>query len=274
LSENAFFFQGDTLLLPEDFPDSMINDGIPLDLSKNFDKNTLDIFDVPSIDDLPSSIPAMIRAVSIPAGTDLPRGWRGVPVRRVLSLFSESVSDGQAAEGCALIRACHIAQWRRSSRFCGSCGAENKDVPAQAQRLCPACGRSEFPRICPAVIIIITDDQNRILLAHNKKFRTGVYSHISGFNEAGETLESTVVREIREEASIEVRDIIYVKSQPWPFPNSLMIGFKARYLSGTVKPDGDEIEDAAWFTKDKLPEIPAEGSLSRYLINNWFAGTL
>jgi len=84
-------------------------------------------------------------------------------------------------------------------------------------------------------------------------------------------LESTVVREIREEVSIEVSDITYVKSQPWPFPSSLMIGFKARYLSGTVKPDGDEIEDAAWFTKDNLPELPAEGSLSRYLINSWLS---
>jgi NAD+ diphosphatase len=101
-----------------------------------------------------------------------------------------------------------------------------------------------------------------------------VYSLISGFNEAGETLESTLVREIREEVNIEVRDAAYVKSQPWPFPNSLMLGFKARFLSGTVKPDGDEIEDAAWFSPDNLPELPAEGSLSRFLINSWLSGNL
>jgi len=173
-----------------------------------------------------------------------------------------------------IIRACHTAQWRTESRFCGTCGTKNTDVPAQAQRICPGCGRLEFPRICPAVIAIVTDDENRILLAHNKMYRTGFYSHISGFNEAGETLEETVTREIREEVNIEIKDITYVKSQPWPFPNSLMIGYKAKYLSGTIQPDGDEIEDAKWFTKDNLPGLPGEGSLSRFLINSWLNNTL
>jgi len=264
LNERGFFFQADNLLLPEGFPDSSINSGVPLELSKDFDKNTLDNFSVPAIDK-PSSL---IRAVSVPAETVLPRAWKSVPVRRILSLFGESDEAG------AIIRACHIAQWRRASRFCGTCGAENNDVTGEAQRVCPRCGHIEFPRICPAVIVIITDEKNRILLAHNKKFKAGVYSHISGFNEAGETLESTVVREIREEINIEVSDIVYVKSQPWPFPNSLMIGFKARFLSGTIKPDGNEIEDAAWFSRDNLPELPAEGSLSRSLINSWLSGDL
>jgi len=264
LNENAFFFQGDTLLLPEDFPDSAINKGLPLDLSKDFDKNNLDIFEIPAVDKPPS----VIRAVSIPAGTVLPSGWKGVPVRRVLTLLSAS-----ADEGGALIRACHIAQWRQESCYCGSCGAKNTDVSGEAQRICPVCARAEFPRICPAVIVVITDGE-KILLAHNKKFRAGVYSLISGFSEAGETLESTVFREVREEVNIEVKDIVYVKSQPWPFPNSLMIGFKARFLSGTIRQDGDEIEDAAWFSPDNLPELPAEGSLSRYLINSWLSGNL
>jgi len=127
----------------------------------------------------------------------------------------------------------------------------------------------EFPRICPAVIVLITDDKNRILLAHNKRFREGLYSHISGYNEAGETLEETVVREVFEEVGINVSDIKYIKSQPWPFPNSLMVGFCARYLSGTLCPDGDEIEDVKWFEKDNLPELPAPGSLSHELINLW-----
>jgi len=265
LNNTAFFFQGDVLLLPEDFPDSAINSGLPIELSKDFDENTLDIFDIPAIDKPPS----MIRAVSVPAETVLPSTWKGVPVRRVLALFSAS----GYVEGGALIRACHIAQWRQNSRFCGTCGAKNNDVRGEAQRVCSACGQAEFPRICPAVIVVITDEE-KILLAHNKKFRAGVYSHISGFNEAGETLESTVVREVREEAGIEVKDITYVKSQPWPFPNSLMIGFKARFLSGTIRPDGDEIEDAAWFSRDNLPELPAEGSLSRFLINSWLSGNL
>jgi len=173
-----------------------------------------------------------------------------------------------------ILRACHIAQWRRDSRFCGTCGALNTDAPSQVHRVCPSCGRLEFPRICPAVITLITDDENRILLAHNKRFKAGVYSHISGFTEAGEMLEETVAREIREEVNIEVKNIEYIKSQPWPFPNSLMVGFRARFSSGTIKPDGEEIEDAKWFTKDALPELPGNGSLSRFLINDWLAGKL
>jgi NAD+ diphosphatase len=123
--------------------------------------------------------------------------------------------------------------------------------------------------VCPAIIVIITDDKDRILLAHNKKFRSGLYSLISGFNEAGESLEDTVAREVREEVNIEVKDAVYVRSQPWPFPNSLMLGFSARYLSGEIRPDGIEIEDARWFDRDNLPELPGEGSLSRFLINLW-----
>jgi NAD+ diphosphatase len=262
LNDRAFFFHVDALLLPADFSDSEIESGVPLELAKFF--SNPDIFEIPSLDKMPSP---MIKAVSVLPGTELPSGWRSIPVRHLLAALS---ADGTGK----ILRACHIAKWRNDSRFCGSCGARNTDAPNDVQRFCPQCGRTEFPRICPAVIIIITDNENRILLAHNKKFTSNVYSHISGFNEAGETLEETVVREIREEVNIEVKDIEYVKSQPWPFPSSLMIGYKARYLSGTVQPDGVEIEDAGWFVKDNLPALPREGSLSRYLINRWLNDSL
>jgi len=258
LDKRAFFFQGDSLLLPVKTEDSQIEDGLLFELSKNFENP--DIFEIPELDGSPNTI----TVVSVPPAVVLPEDWKTLPVRSIISMFSVS---GQNAN--RIIRACHIAQWRHDSRFCGTCGAKNDDVPSQAQRICPKCGRMEFPRICPAVITLITDDKNRILLAHNKRFKTGVYSHISGFNEAGETLEETVVREIYEEVNIEVKDIVYIKSQPWPFPSSLMLGFKARYSSGTIKPDGEEIEDAKWFTRDNLPILPTEGSLSRYLINCW-----
>jgi NAD+ diphosphatase len=109
-------------------------------------------------------------------------------------------------------------------------------------------------------------------LAHNKKFQPGLYSLIAGFTEAGESLESAVAREIREEVNIEVKDIRYIISQPWPFPNSLMLGFVSRYASGEIMPDGVEIEDARWFDKDALPELPGTGSVSRYLIGRWLEG--
>jgi NAD+ diphosphatase len=99
-----------------------------------------------------------------------------------------------------------------------------------------------------------------------------MYSLIAGFTEAGESLESTVAREVREEVNIEVKDIRYIVSQPWPFPHSLMLGFTARRASGELRPDGIEIEDAQWFSRDKLPLIPGHGSVSRFLIDRWAAG--
>jgi NAD+ diphosphatase len=188
----------------------------------------------------------------------------------VLSLLPDRVREetGQSAE---MLRAFHIAQWRRESLFCGSCGSKNTDSPDELARLCPACGRMEFPRIAPAVIMLITNDQGKVLLAHNKKFAPGLYSLIAGFVEAGESLEAAVARETREEVDIELRDIQYIVSQPWPFPNSLMAGFSARFASGTISPDGAEIEDARWFGKDDLPRLPGPGSVARYLINRWLA---
>jgi NAD+ diphosphatase len=256
------------MLFPADFSDTQIIEGtgVPLEFAGDF-KNP-ETFEIQAIE--PASASSAITVVSVSTG-ELPENWRGIPFRQVLAMLSTS---GMFPHAGKMIRACHIAQWRRESRFCGSCGAENIEVSALTERHCPRCGRIEFPRICPAVIVIITDDDGRILLAHNKKFKTGVYSLIAGFNEAGESLEAAAEREIYEEVNIKIKDISYVKSQPWPFPNSLMLGFKARYSSGTVRPDGVEIEDAAWFTKDNLPALPGEGSLSRLLINRWLDNSL
>jgi NAD+ diphosphatase len=263
MNNRAFFFQGDTLLLPADFPDALAAEGVSSELAKDF--NNPDAFETPSIDK--STEP--IRAVFVLPGVELPQGWRFIPVRQVLSMIAAGTAGGGSGR---ILRACHIAQWRNDSRFCGTCGAKNVDGSPEPHRICPKCGRIEYPRICPAMIVLITDDQDRILLAHNKKFKAGMYSLVSGFNDAGETLEDTVVREIREEVNIEVKDIEYVKSQSWPFPNSLMLGFKAHYLSGEIRPDGVEIEDAKWFTRDNLPDIPMHGSLSRFLIESWKNG--
>jgi NAD+ diphosphatase len=182
--------------------------------------------------------------------------------------MSGGTLDGSGSPG-RVLRAYHIAQWRRESRFCGACGAANGDAPGELARLCPACGRLEFPRISPAVIVIIQNERGEALLAHNKKFAPGVYSLIAGFNEAGENLEAAVAREVREEVGLEVRDIRYAASQPWPFPNSLMLGFSARRASGEIRPDGVEIEDAQWFPRDRLPLLPGPGSVSRHLIRLW-----
>jgi NAD+ diphosphatase len=254
MDDMAIFVQGDCLLLPADVKETQAVKGISRELAKDFENP--DIFSVPPIDGSLETI----NTVSVLPGTALPAEWRSVPVRQLIGILPRAAR---------LLRACHLAQWRKDSRFCGTCGAENVDGAPEPHRRCPKCGRLEFPRICPAVIVLITDAEDKILLAHNKKFRQGMYSLIAGFNEAGESLEETVVREIREEVNIEVKDIGYVKSQSWPFPNSLMLGFKARHLSGAIKPDGDEIEDVNWFARDNLPELPGHGSLSRYLIERW-----
>jgi len=268
MSDKAFFFLGDSLIVPENVPDSEVYKEQPLELAGNF-QGDVDIFKIPSLDE-----GGAIGVVSVPETRELPRGWRSISVRQALSVTG-SAGEKQNSP-LRLLRAFHITQWRLTSRFCGSCGAENIDVASrgdpvvlETQRLCPRCGREEFPRISPAVIVIITDDDNRVLLAHNNKFKQGLYSLIAGFTEPGETLEEAVEREVMEEVNLKISDVSYVKSQPWPFPNSLMLGFKARYKSGTIKCDGVEITDAAWFTKENLPEIPAHGSLSRVLIDRW-----
>jgi NAD+ diphosphatase len=202
----------------------------------------------------------------------LPPLWKRVPVRQCLPRLIAGEKPGPVNR---LLRAYHIMQWKRDSAFCGTCGHPNDDSPSDLARLCPACGRVEFPRISPAVIVIIVNDRGEALLAHNRNFSPGLYSLIAGFTEAGESLEAAVEREVREEAGIAVKDIRYIASQPWPFPNSLMLGFAARYKGGVLKPDGIEIEDARWCGPDVLPgELPGNGSVARYLINRWLAGKL
>jgi NAD+ diphosphatase len=283
VNQQAFFFQGDALLLPQDIPDSQMDRELPLDLLKDFEPDAAvynpDIFEIPAVEApgpqtaLSGMAAASITIVNIAAGAELPRFWRAVPVRQGLQFLADGMITGAGSFG-RLLRAFHIAQWRRESRFCGRCGAQNTDAPVELARLCPACGRLEFPRISPAVITIIINDEGRALLAHNKNFTPGVYSLIAGFNEAGESLEATVAREVREEVNIGVKDIRYEASQPWPFPNSLMLAFSARYASGTVRPDGVEIEDARWFSRDELPKLPGKASVSWWLINRWIEGTL
>ena len=220
----------------------------------------------------------------------IPAGWRLLAVRNLLSsLVSVNVSQNHAGR---LLRAFHVLQWRNESVFCGSCGEKNGDSPDELARLCPRCGRIEYPRIAPAVIVLIIDKSDRILLAHNNKFKYNMYSLIAGFVEAGESLEGAACREIKEELAVDVKDIRYIKSQGWPFPNSLMVGFTACFAGGEIKPDGNEIEDARWFDRDTIkksaerkpsaenqtnencfvPDLPGPGSISRYIIDIWLKG--
>ena len=165
-------------------------------------------------------------------------------------------------------RASQVLHWRRDHRFCGRCGNAMQEEQAELLCRCPACDFSTYPRLSPAVIMSVVDG-DRILLGRAPHYPTDMYSVLAGFVEPGETLEQAVAREVLEETAIEVTDIRYFASQPWPFPHSLMVGFTARYGGGTLKIDHTELEDAGWFTADQLPRLPSPISISRRLIDQF-----
>lgn len=167
-------------------------------------------------------------------------------------------------------RAVQIVDWERNHQFCGRCGAPTEAVPGERAKKCPACGLSSYPRLSPATITAVTrqtEAGKRILLARNHRFPPGRYSVLAGFVEPGESLEECVEREIWEEVGIRVQNVRYFGSQPWPFPNSLMIGFTAEYAGGEFHLEEAEIDDAQWFAADALPQLPPPMSIARRLID-------
>jgi NAD+ diphosphatase len=185
--------------------------------------------------------------------------WR--EIRPIFPCFTPSQ---WRAIDCALA----LFWWRKNHLFCGACGAATVESAAERSMRCPKCGSLFYPTQSPAVIVAVTKGE-RLLLAHNRNFRAGLNSVIAGFVDPGETFEEAVARELNEEVGIEIRNLMYVKSQSWPFPNSLMIAFRAEWKSGELRPDGAEIETADWFERGKLPEIPFAGSIARQLIDGW-----
>ena len=166
-------------------------------------------------------------------------------------------------------RAFHLADWDRRTRFCGSCAAPMERSDVEISKVCPSCGLLSYPQIAPAVIMAVVHD-GKILLAHNRRHPGHMFSVLAGFVEAGETLEHAVSREVHEESGVLVRNIEYFSSQPWPFPNSLMVAFTAEYAGGNLRPDDDEIDEMGWFAPADIPaEIPSSYSVARRLIE-WF----
>lgn len=200
-------------------------------------------------------------AAEVDEREEAPPGMAFVGLR---ALFGQM---GENFFGVALT-AVHLIEWDRTSLFCGRCGAGlalRRDVRAKE---CGRCGHLVFPRISPAVIVLI-ERGDQVLLARAARFADGFYSVLAGFVEPGESLEEAVSREVEEETGIMVQDIRYFGSQPWPFPDSLMIGFTARYAAGEIHIDGKEILDGQWFSVDDLPRIPGKISIARRLID-WF----
>ena len=185
-------------------------------------------------------------------------------------------------EASAAVHAVGLARWHQSHTFCAKCGQPTQVYAAGHERICPACGTHHFPRTDPAVIMLITDDQDRALLGRQPSWPEGRFSTLAGFVEPGESLDDAVRREVMEEVGIEVGDVTYAGSQPWPFPSSLMLGFFGRATTSDIHVDADEISEARWFTREEVTEmtastdllLPPNVSISRALIQDWHGGTI
>ena len=204
--------------------------------------------------------------IDVPEGTDEPDDHMWVPLRQ---LYGKVPDPMWTIAG----RAEQIVSWDRTHRFCGRCGTPTEPMATDRARRCPSCGQLAYPRLSPAVIMLVTrgDGDEEALLAWGRQFPGRFYSTLAGFVEAGESLEQCVAREVREEVGISVRDITYLGSQPWPFPNSLMLGFTARYDGGEVVIQEEGIVEASWFRWDELPKnVPMGGmSIAGWLIEDW-----
>ena len=163
-------------------------------------------------------------------------------------------------------RAIQLLDWDRSHRYCGRCGTPTEAKSEERARACPACRLAVYPRICPAVMALVRRE-GEILLARSPHFPPGMYSALAGFVEPGETLEQCLAREVEEEVGVQVSRIRYFASQPWPFPNSLMIAFVCDWVSGEIRPQAGEIEAANWFKVLQLPKLPSKISIARRLID-------
>ncbi|MEQ1570662.1 MAG: NAD(+) diphosphatase [Myxococcota bacterium] len=190
---------------------------------------------------------------------------RPVPLRQLFGVLDDD-DFGVAT------RALGLLGWDHDHRFCGRCGGPTVRSATERMRSCVACGHGVYPRLSPAVIVLV-EREGKALLARNPRFPLPFWSTLAGFVEVGETLEQTVAREVREEAGIDVGDIRYFGSQPWPFSGSLMIGFTARWTGGDLDPDPTELAEAGWFAPHELPPVPPKFSIARALIEDFVRRT-
>lgn len=205
----------------------------------------------------------------------------------VLRQIVQSLAGEDVADAPMVLHAVGLAEWHWVTRHCPRCGGSLESRQAGHVLRCQVCGKDQFPRSDPAVIMLVTDGEpgspeERCLLGRSPLWPTGRYSTLAGFVEPGETMEDAVRREVREETGVGVGEVTYFGSQPWPLPASLMIGFRGRATETTIDVDGSEIEDAQWFTREQMRAGAEDGSLvlpggvsiSRSLVDDWYGGTL
>ena len=189
----------------------------------------------------------------------IPDGYQLIPIRELIQLWSTT-------EFLQASRAVQLLEWRRNHKFCSHCGHATEIHSKEYAMVCPACGYHQYPRVQPCVITIITKGDDELLLAKSAHNKSNMYGLIAGFVEVGETLEEAVQREAFEEVGVQLKNIRYMSSQPWPFPSNLMIAFHAEYDSGDIQLQLEEISDAQFFKFDQLPEIPFKGSIAHSMI--------
>ena len=216
-------------------------------------------------------------AVDLPAEEDTPPSSLA-ELGKFQDLRRMSAQLGRR-DGALLAYARGIAHWHRRNRFCGDCGSPTAPHQGGHVRICtnPHCGQQHFPRTDPAVIVLVSDGEY-CLLGRQTVWPKAMYSAIAGFVEPGESLEDAVVREVMEETGIEVTEVHYRSSQPWPFPSSIMLGFQAKGVKAPLQLNDDELEDARWFTREDMREafkegtlrVPTPFSIAYRLIEDWY----
>ena len=189
----------------------------------------------------------------------------GMVFRDLRGLFSTIDKDLFGMAG----RAVQIVEFDRTHQFCGRCSAKTVQGPDELSKRCTRCGTVYHPRLSPAAIVLVRRGDDELLLARSPGFPKGMYSVLAGFVEPGESIEETISREVLEEVGVEVENVRYFGSQPWPFPHSLMIGFTADYAGGEIEPQVGEIEDAGWYRLDALPDLPPRVSIARAMIDTF-----
>jgi NAD+ diphosphatase len=202
-------------------------------------------------------------AVELAGESDLGTDFELVPLRSLVGRIDDDSFNlwGKASQ---------LLNWQKSHRFCGRCGGKTVDHESEQAKICPTCLLTWYPRISPCIIVLITRGEE-MLLARSPRFTVGMYSTLAGFIEPGESVESTLRREITEEVAIRIKNIRYFGSQPWPFPGQLMLGFFAEYASGEIHIDGVEISDAGWYHYTDMPMIPSKGTIAGRMIRHHLA---
>jgi len=265
--KNQYIFRSSELFLKEDST-------LPLDFPTELSDCVSDSFDlvidgalsrVTLLADSSSKQSIASSSVSGSASSPAIPGYSWVRLRSLLAATDPSLSRYAAPASKAL----GLINWHHITRFCSRCGASLVDHEKELARSCPACKALVFPRLSPAIIVVV-EKEGKILLARHSYRNQDMFSCLAGFLEHGETLEQCVAREVYEETHLHIRNIRYVGSQSWPYPDQYMIAFRADWDHGEIKVDPSELLEAQWFDRDNLPNTPMRGTVAWNLINGVF----